>query len=71
MSEATNYAKRIRVRNTCETEFHIFILLGDDLFRLCLKVNAFCFILKDLFYNHIMKYTTFLSSQAKFNYAQH
>ena len=42
-----SFIKRIRVSNACIMEFLILILLGDELiplFRLCLKVNTFCFI---------------------------
>ena len=42
-----SFIKRIRVSNACIMEFRILILLGDEwvlLFRLCLKVNTFCFI---------------------------
>ena len=42
-----SFIKSIRVSNACITEFRILIFLGDEwilLFRLCLKVNTFCFI---------------------------
>ena len=42
-----SFIKRMRVSNACITDFCILILLGDEsilLFRLCLKVNTFCFI---------------------------
>ena len=42
-----SFIKCIRISNACITEFRILILLRDEwipLFRLCLKVNTFCFI---------------------------
>ena len=47
-----SFIRHIRVSNACITEFRILILLGDEwipLFRLCLKVNIFCFISERLF----------------------
>ena len=58
LKEANLFIKRIRVSNTCKTEFRILISLGDKpihLFRLRFKVNSFCFILKGLFYSHLIK----------------
>ena len=42
-------AQRMHVSNTCNTEFHLFIILGDEsiyLVGLCLQVNTFRFIIK-------------------------
>ena len=39
-------AQRMRVSNACNTEFPLFVILGDEsirLVRLCLQVKPFCF----------------------------